>query len=235
MKTPESVVLESLRLGRIHPLGNAGGRSGIDKQAQMRPVHLSACGLAGDEQEDTRHHGGPEKALHHYAAEHYDRWRGELPQVAATCWKAGGFGENLSTTGLHEENVCVGDIFRLGTARIQVSQARQPCWKLNLRFGCADMAARVQNSLRTGWYYRVLEAGEIAPGDGFILLERPCPAWPLARLLHYFYRECLDQDALCTIAALPCLSPSWRKLAGQRLLTGKVEDWQRRLNTPETL
>ena len=233
MNTPETVIVDSLLLGRTRPFGPSGELSGIDKQALDAPVSLSASGLAGDEQGDTRYHGGSEKALHHYAAEHYGWWRDELPEVAPSCWKAGAFGENLSTTGLTEGTVCVGDIFRLGTARIQVSQARQPCWKLNLRFACKNMAERVQAARRTGWYYRVLEGGEIAPGARLSLLERPCPDWPLARLLHYFYRDMLDQDALRALAALETLSPSWRTLAEQRLLTGKIEDWQRRLNTPE--
>ena len=104
---------------------------------------------------------------------------------------------------------------------------------MTLRFACKNMAERVQAARRTGWYYRVLEGGEIAPGARLSLLERPCPDWPLARLLHYFYRDMLDQDALRALAALETLSPSWRTLAEQRLLTGKIEDWQRRLNTPE--
>jgi len=227
------VALDTLRTGRARPFGPNGEPSAIDKQPAAAPLWLGSTGFAGDEQGDPRHHGGPDKAVHHYPGEHYPAWRRELPQLPIERLQIGAFGENLSTLGLTEANVCVGDVFSLGGATVQVSQARQPCWKLNLRFGLADMALRVQQSGRTGWYYRVLEAGEVAPGDALRLLERSCPAWPLARLLHHVYVDPLNSDALEAIAALETLSASWRALAQQRLATGQVEDASRRLTTPE--
>lgn len=225
-------VLRELRVGRARAFGPNGEPSAIDKQPVTTPLCLAPDGLAGDEQGDRRHHGGPEKALHHYAAEHYATWRLELRQRPASRLHPGAFGENVSTLGLTEANVCVGDVFRLGSATVQVSQARQPCWKLNLRFGLPDMAAHVQHSGRTGWYYRVLEAGAVAPGDAFTLIERPCPDWPLARVLHFFFVEPLDRAALEAIAALNALSPSWRELAARRLASNQVESWSGRLATP---
>lgn len=234
MSSVPCAVLRELRVGRAHAFGPNGEPSAIDKQAVATPLWLGPHGLAGDEQGDPRHHGGPEKALHHYAAEHYATWRLELPQRSAACLHPGAFGENVSTLGLTEANVCIGDVFRLGGAIAQVSQARQPCWKLNLRFGLAGMAERVQHSGRTGWYYRVLEAGAVAPGDAFTLIERPCPDWPLARVLHFFFVEPLDRAALEAIAALNALSPSWRDLAARRLASNQVESWSGRLTTPAT-
>jgi MOSC domain-containing protein YiiM len=225
-------VLRELRIGRTRAFGPNGEPSAIDKQAVATPLWLGPDGLVGDEQGDPRHHGGPEKAVHHYAAEHYAAWQTALPQESAACLQPGAFGENVSTLGLTETNVCVGDVFRLGGATVQVSQARQPCWKLNLRFGLPDMAARVQHSGRTGWYYRVLEAGAVAPGDAFTLIERPCPDWPLARMLHFLFVEPLDRAALQAIAALSALSPSWRDLAARRLESNQVESWSGRLSTP---
>ncbi|MCU0810566.1 MAG: MOSC domain-containing protein [Thiobacillaceae bacterium] len=219
-------------IGHTRPFGPNGEPSAIDKHPVAQPVWLGPAGLAGDEHGDTVHHGGTDKALHHYAREHYAVWHRDLPQLPAQRWQAGGFGENISTLGLTEGGVCIGDIVRLGTTVLQVSQPRQPCWKLNLRFGCADMARRVQASARTGWYYRVLEAGEVAPGDELRLIDRPHGQWPLSRLLHHFYIEPLDRDALAAIAALEVLAPSWRQTAAQRLMTGRVEDWSRRLDTP---
>lgn len=233
MSEPRSVVVNSLRIGRAVPFGPNGEPSAIDKHAVSQPVWLGVQGLAGDEQADRRHHGGAEKALHHYAARHYAAWREECRAVPASRFAPGAFGENLSAPGLDEDTVCIGDTFRLGGAQVQISQARQPCWKLNLRFGLADMARRVQASGRTGWYYRVLEAGEIAPGDTLELMARPHPDWPLSRLLHHWYVEPLNRSALEVIARLQVLSPSWRELAGRRLGTGQVEDWSRRLLTPE--
>jgi len=219
-------------IGRARPFGPNGEPSAIDKHPVAQPLWLGPMGLAGDDHGDTVHHGGADKALHHYAQEHYAVWHQVLPLVPEQSWQVGGFGENIATLGLTECDVCIGDIVRLGKAVLQVSQARQPCWRLNLRFGCDDMARRVQSSGRTGWYYRVLEAGEIAPGDELRLIDQPHGQWPLSRLLHHFYIEPLDRDALAAIAALEVLAPSWRQIAAQRLKTGGVEDWSRRLDTP---
>src|SRR3546814_708068 len=142
-------------VGRIAPLGRAGVASGIFKRPVDRAVQVTRTGLAGDEQGDRKHHGGPEKALHHYAFEHYPAWRAELPALAPCLAGEGAFGENISTDGLTEADVCIGDVFRFGTSLVEVSQARQPCWRLNERFGDATMARRVQDTGRTGWYYRV--------------------------------------------------------------------------------
>ena len=202
--------------------------SGIAKTPVDRPLRLGPEGFEGDEQGDRKLHGGPEKAVHHYAAEHYPVWRGELGALPAL-GIAGGFGENLSTTGLTEATVAVGDIFRLGTALIQVSQGRQPCWKLNRRFGIADMAARVQKTGRTGWYYRVLETGTVAPGDAMTLIDRAAPDWTLHRLWRAFYIDRLNRGELTGMAELAVLSEGWRSRAARRLQSGRVEDWSARL------
>lgn len=226
------VSVSEIRIGRALPFGPNGEPSAIDKRSVGGMVRITSTGLEGDEQGDPLHHGGSEKALHHYPAEHYAAWCRELPDVGADRWSIGAFGENLSTVGLVEGDVCVGDVFRLGCACIQVSQARQPCWKLNVRFGRADMSRRVQATGRTGWYYRVLEAGDAAPGDELRLVDRPLPEWPLARLLHHLYVDPLDRPRLEAMATLPLLAESWRKIAAQRLASGQIEQWSRRLDTP---
>ncbi|MEZ5446973.1 MAG: MOSC domain-containing protein [Gammaproteobacteria bacterium] len=232
MSTLRPVRVNHLLIGRCVPFGPNGEPSAIDKRCVTESVPVSTPGLAGDEQGDRRHHGGPDKALHHYPAEHYVTWRRELPSLPECCWRPGAFGENIGTAGLTEDNVCVGDVFRLGSALIQVSQARQPCWRLNLRFGRPDMSRLVQASARTGWYYRVLESGEIAAGMDMRLIERPHPDWPLARLLRHLYADPLERRALAAIAELDVLPKSWRQLAERRLTTGLVEDWSGRLDTP---
>lgn len=141
----------------------------------------------------------------------------------------GAFGENISTEGPTEAEVAVGDIFRLGTALVQVSQGRQPCWKLNRRFGVADMARRVQESGRTGWYYRVLQPGVVAPGDRLELVDRVAPEWTLGRLWHALYVDRLNLGELQGIAGLDVLAEGWRRYAIRRLESGRVEDWSRRL------
>lgn len=232
MSQPAAAVVTHVLAGAAAPYGPGGEPSAIDKRPIAGCVHVGALGVAGDEQADTRHHGGVDKALHHYPAEHYANWRDDLPQVPPDRWRPGGFGENLSTNGLTEAAVCVGDVFRLGEALLQVSQARQPCWKLNLRFGLEDMARRVQASGRTGWYYRVLEPGDIAAGAVLKLIDRPHPQWPLKRLLHQLYADPMNRAALDAMSALEVLASSWRKLATERLAAGRVEDWSRRLDTP---
>lgn len=228
---PPSLTVRLL-IGRANSFGPNGEPSAIGKQCVSVPLHLSVSGFPGDEQGDRLHHGGPDKALHHYPGEHYAFWRRELPHVAADRFSPGGFGENLATVGLTEQNVCVGDVFRLGTALIQVSQARQPCWKLNVRFGVPDMARRVQQRARTGWYYRVLESGEVLPESEIRLVDRPHRDWPLVRLLHHVYVDPLNTAALKDIAALSVLAASWRRMAAQRLVSSMIEDGSRRMNTP---
>ncbi|SOD97186.1 MOSC domain-containing protein [Caenispirillum bisanense] len=196
------------------------------------PVAVGPDGFAGDAVADTRNHGGADKAVHHYPRDHYTAWVADLQPGAPTILgEVGAFGENISTSGITEEDVCIGDCFRAGSALVQVSQARQPCWKLNVRFATPDMAKRVQTTGRTGWYYRVLDPGEIGLGDRLVLESRPQPEWSLARILHVLYHDTLNRDALAAIAGIPELADGWRRLAARRLETMKVEDWSARLQS----
>lgn len=219
----------TLLTGRASPLPGSDALSGIVKTPVDRPLALSPEGLEGDEQADRRVHGGVEKAVHHYPFDHYTVWRTELGPLPPLL-TPGGFGENISTTGLTETTVAVGDIFRLGSAVLQVSQGRQPCWKLNRRFGVPDMARRVQQTGRTGWYYRVLQPGTVISGDRLELIERVAPAWTLHRLWHALYVDRLNLRELAGIAALDVLAEGWRKYAVRRLESGRVEDWSKRLD-----
>ncbi|WP_372966163.1 MOSC domain-containing protein [Marinobacter sp.] len=221
-----------LRTGRLQPLADSGATTGIYKQC-VDTAFLSKDGLEQDEHGDTRHHGGPEKALHHFAADHYALLKERLPASAAGHCYPGAFGENLVTQGLTETEVCAGDIYKLGGAILQVSQPRQPCWRLNARFELADMSRRLQNTHRTGWYYRVLQPGQICRGDLLILEQRPNPEWSLSRILNVLYNATLDSEALAGMAELSQLSLSLRTLARNRLETGQVEDWENRLFGPK--
>ncbi|MGB3897411.1 MAG: MOSC domain-containing protein [Mesorhizobium sp.] len=219
----------TLLTGLAKPLPGNEALSGIAKAPVERPLRLGTNGFEGDEQADRRVHGGPEKAVHHYPFDHYPVWRTELGFLPVL-QRAGGFGENISATGPTEASVAVGDIFRLGTALIQVSQGRQPCWKLNRRFEVLDMARRVQRTGRTGWYYRVLQPGTVEPQDRLDLIDRLAPDWTLHRLWHALYVDRLNRQELTGIAALDVLAEGWRKYAARRLDSGKVEDWNRRLD-----
>ena len=219
--------LDHLLVGQVAPLGET--LSGIAKAPVAGPVRLTATGFEGDAQADSRVHGGLDKAVHHYPFDHYALWRAEVGERPALA-TPGGFGENLSTQGLDETQVAIGDVFRLGSALIEVSQGRQPCWKLNLRFGVQDMARRVQASGRTGWYYRVLEAGEVAAGDQLELVERRAPEWTIERLWRTLYVDVLDRQELQAMAGLELLPDGWRRYAQRRLATRRVEDWSARLD-----
>lgn len=213
--------------GRAVPFGKPGANSGIDKQPQRGPVRVEREGLFGDEQGDRRVHGGPEKAVHHYPHEHYARWRHEIGEREVLRYP-GAFGENLHSEGVVEADLCLGDRLRIGGTLLEVSQSRQPCWKLNVRFGVPDMARRVQESRRTGWYYRVLQPGELQAGDAIELVERPWREWSLIRIAQVLYARDVDPDETRALLALPIVD-SWRRRLERRLETQRIEDWRSRL------
>jgi MOSC domain-containing protein YiiM len=192
-----------------------GEQSAIGKQTVTGPVAVGELGLAGDEQGDPKHHGGPGKAVHHYARDHYAFWRSQLGDLAVLD-APGAFGENLSTTGITEADLCLSDRIRLGTAVLRVSQGRRPCWKLGVRFGVPDMARRVLTTGRTGWYYAVDGPGQIAAGDELTLIDRPYPDWPLSRLMPLVMRRGGSLDDLRAALALP-LPDSWRETLERKL------------------
>lgn len=229
MSDRQPIVLDALLLGRLAPIDDRGTLSGIDKQPRDGAIELSATGFSGDHQGDLKRHGGVDKAVHHYPRDHYRAWMGEIGSIPLL-QQPGAFGENLSTLGLTESDVAVGDRFRVGDALLEVSQGRQPCWKLNRRFRLPDMARRLQQSGRTGWYYRVIEGGPVSAGDRMHLVERRHPEWTIARLWHFLYIDTLNRDALEEIANLAILPSSWRDYAAKRLQTRTVEDWSRRLD-----
>lgn len=219
-----ATAVEALFVGELAPLGPQNAPSGIRKQKVAGRQAITRLGIVGDHQGDTKSHGGPEKAVHHYPRDHYAAWAVEGIEAVPPA-----FGENISTFGVTEADICIGDIFRLGNAVLQVSQGRQPCWRLNARFERPDMAFRVQKSGRTGWYYRVLEEGAAEAGDRLVLAERPQPQWPLSCIIDLLYTRTQDMESLAGLADLPELAPSWRTLATRRIETNAVENWDRRL------
>lgn len=222
--------IDAVLIGKAVTFGPKGQPSAMHKVPQSERLAVTPLGIAGDEQADLINHGGLDKAIHHYPFDHYATWTTEQPELAVQLSTAlGQFGENISTQGLVEGDICIGDTFRFGTALIQVSQGRQPCWKLNTRFGWKKMAAAVQSTGRTGWYYRVLETGKVKAGDKISLIERPHPAFALTRLQHALYVKMLDFEELKQIADLSALAEGWRNLAKRRLATEQVESWGARL------
>ena len=216
-------------IGRVAPLGP--DTSAIRKTPQEGRVPVGPAGLRGDEHA-YHGHGGPDKAVLHYDFQHYAVWSAEFPRAAAHLARPGAFGENLSSVGLSEAEVCVGDTFRAGTAVLQVSQPRQPCWKLGYLAAAPRIPHRMQENGWTGWYYRVLVPGELGAGDRLELAERAQEAWTIQRLVRDFYARPLDRDLLEQIRGLPALSAEWRQLAEERLRSGRIEPWAGRLEAP---
>lgn len=222
-------VVKAVLAGKTVPYAH-GAQSAINKQVLPERQHATELGFISDEQGDPRFHGGIQKALHIYPSEHYPIWQQQLGE-RTIFQSAGGFGENISSEGVTESTICLKDKIRIGSTLLEVSQGRMPCWKLNVRFDQHDMARRLQDTLRTGWYFRVLEEGDIGAGDEIILCERPYPEWPLARIMGAVFTGCLDREELTKLSELP-LVESWGKLVERRLETGEVEDWEMRLIGP---
>ena len=210
--------IDALLTGKARRFGAKGEPSAIDKRAVEGRRAVGALGIAGDEQADLSVHGGPDKAIHHYPRDHYGWWA-ETIGDHALLQDAGAFGENISTSGLTESAACIGDRYRLGSALVEISQGRQPCWKLGHRFGIATLPATVVTSRRGGWYYRVIEDGAVGAGDALELMERPLPDWSVERVFHLLIGGAGKREpaALRALAAMDLLAANWRARAEKLL------------------
>jgi len=191
-----------------------GDYSAIAKQPVSGAVRIGWLGLAGDSVADPVHHGGWDKAIHLYPQDHYGWWRERKPGHPLL-EKPGAFGENIASRGMTEEEVCLGDRFSLGSAVVEVSHGRQPCWKLDHRFGARDVMATIVKTARCGIYFRVLREGEAEAGAMMELLERPLPQWSIARLFRLLigggHKD--EPDAVRALADMPVLAEAWRERA----------------------
>ena len=177
-----AATLLSIQIGCIAPLGRDGVPSGFVKSAVDGEIEVTSVGLAGDEQADLTVHGGTEKAVYAYPAAHHRAWALDYPRHAGR-FVAGGVGENLTIEGWTEADLCVGDVHSIGSARLQVCQPRQPCFKFALRFDDKMLPKAMVRNGRAGWYYRVIEQGKIRAGDAVALVERPNPGFAFERLV----------------------------------------------------
>ena len=208
-------LVDSVYTGRLRALPPEGQQTGIFKNAVAGRVAVGPEGLAGDAQADRRVHGGPEKAVHYYPAEHYAGLAAEVPERAGLL-HPGALGENLSGQGLTEQNVCIGDVFALGSCHLQVSQPRQPCWKISHKLDHPSMSRLIAAKGWTGWYFRVLQEGEIAAGDVLELIERPAPECNLARLWVACQQHRADPRELQLLAAAAGLNEAWSRRLRER-------------------
>ncbi|MGD1844726.1 MAG: MOSC domain-containing protein [Salibacteraceae bacterium] len=155
--------------------------SGIYKCPVSTPLELQKGGVVGDKVVDLRVHGGPEKACYLYSEDHYPEWQALYPNLE---WQAGMFGENLTVAGLNETQTRIDDVFQVGTAKVQVSAPRQPCFKLGMRFGNMEVLRQFVKKGKPGAYIRVLTPGKVQVGDAFQLLETN-PEKPTLEAVHW--------------------------------------------------
>jgi MOSC domain-containing protein YiiM len=191
------------------------------KRAVTGRVRLRDDNLDGDAQSDLNVHGGPDKAVCVYSADHHGSWRKELGIAEIG---NGAFGENFSVEGQTESTVSVGDRFRIGDAIVEVSQPRGPCWKLSRRWRRPDLPKRVIAAQRTGWYLRVITEGTVGAGDVFTLLERAHPEWTIARAVQVLYapHDRVSVDDLMGLASCAKLARGWRQSLARRLIAAGV-------------
>jgi MOSC domain-containing protein YiiM len=181
-------------------------------------VHVGRLGVSGDRQADLQNHGGVDKAVLAYSADHYGYWR---PHLGRPEMPLGGFGENLSITGLDERDVCIGDQWQAGEVTFEVTQPRQPCWKMSRRWRIADLAAQVVANGKCGWYLRVLTEGQVAAGYDLQLISRPHPAWTVFRASCLMHHDKRDLAAAAELAELPQLSAAWKESLLRRVGQGR--------------
>jgi MOSC domain-containing protein YiiM len=210
-----SWIVQAVCTGTARPF-NGAELSAIAKRPREGTVQVLPDGLAPDEQADRRVHGGPEMALHLYTLDHHAFWRGAIGDHTALD-EPGGFGSNLAVAGLTEDMVHIGDRFRLGSALIEVSQPRQPCWKIEHRFGAKGMVAAIIKTGRCGWYFRVIESGEVTAGESLQRVAIGAADWSVARAFAVLVAGKGTQAEYSELANLAALSPQLRKKAAARL------------------
>lgn len=189
-------------------------RTSIWKSPITGRARVSTLNIAGDQQSDLAVDGGPQKAVYAYPSEHYEYWRQKLPG-ADLSW--GAFGENLSTEGLNEVTVHIGDRFQIGSAEFQVTQPRMPCYKLGIRFNDDLMVKRFLESGRSGIYFSVLREGEVGAGDAITLVDHIEDGVSVSDIVSLYVGDLDDEELLRRAAIAPALPDHWKEIFQDRL------------------
>ncbi|MBM4338489.1 MAG: MOSC domain-containing protein [Deltaproteobacteria bacterium] len=202
------MIVESLNVGlpKKEIFHGKEVQTGMCKQPVSGPVSLGFLGFEGNGVADTKSHGGPDKAVCVYSIDHYPYWE----QVLGISLPAAPFGENLSISNLHEDNICIGDIFQVGTALLQVSQPRQPCKTLLARYGRDDMIKLMVKTGYTGFYFRVLKEGSVKKGDALIEKKKDSQGVTISFANRIYHHERRNLEAIEKVLAVESLSESWR-------------------------
>lgn len=213
---PENGVLLQIRTGKVkhHFLGGEI-TSAIYKELHHGPVSCGRTGLDGDEHAFSEH-GGTERAVHQYNPEHYPDWQAECPPKP-DLYETGAYGENIATTNMNEDNVCIGDKFKLGhDVLLEVSEPRHPCYKINSRFQWPRALKRTIQTGRAGWNMRVLQTGDICKGDTISLVERPFPKWSVLNVQRVIRGKHVPLQLLAECSRLP-MTDAWLNIAREKL------------------
>lgn len=214
--------IESIQVGQTRTFGRADATdplerpwtSAIRKEPVEGQVWAGREGLSGDHQYDRDHHGGPERALLMYSADHYPRWRQEWSRKDVG---PGAFGENLTVSGLTEDTACLGDVYRTGEVRLEVSSPRTPCVTISRRHGRPDLVREIVRNHRSGWYLRVTHEGWLEAGMPLVLEDRPYPQWTIRRAADVRRERNERREEARLLAACPALQGEWRRvLSGER-------------------
>lgn len=220
-----TTILDVLLIGGPKPFRADGTMSAMDRQPAIAPVMLRRLGFDGDQVGDPTVHGGADKAVHFYPAEHYPFWMAKLKghQLLSA---AGAFGENLSASGLTEDKVKIGDRFRIGGAVVEISQGRQPCWKIDHRFGTHGLSGAFIQTGRIGMYFRVIEEGLVTAGDVIEQVHAAPHNLTVARTFRLLigggHRTAGSMAGLQECASLDTLAQAWRSRAVQLLRASEL-------------
>ena len=227
----QSAIIQSINIGKIKKLNHANGsvQSGIFKKPIKNVISITQSGIEGDHQADLKAHGGPDKVVCVYPVEHNNWW---LEEFGIT-FVAGSAGENFSSYGLTEQNVCIGDQYKIGSAILEVSQPRQPCYKLAARHGDKAIAKQVQQAGKTGFYFRCIESGKSQVGDKILLVNRPNPEFTIERANHLMHIDKMNIELMHKFVNLETLSESWKKYFNKRIKTSTVDSDNYIINPPE--
>ncbi|ABZ74695.1 MOSC domain containing protein [Shewanella halifaxensis HAW-EB4] len=204
--------------------------SGINHKSRATELQVGTQAVVGDTQADPKHHGGLDRVLHHFPREHYGQYR--RWDMMASFKDAPAMGENISTVGLDETQVHIGDIIKIGEVELQVTQPRSPCFKLNLQFGHNEFALAMQQSGRCGWFYRVIKPGTIYETDSVVLLERLTDI-SVAEAMHIYFLPEFNAEQYQRLADCKGLAVAWVHSLQRRIENNAIEDWQMRLYGPQ--
>ena len=229
----QSAIIQSINTGAIKKLDHANGsvESGIYKLPVQGSVSITQNGLDGDKQADLKAHGGPDKVVCVYPVEHHDWWLEEFDIV----FEAGAAGENFTSYGLTEHNVCIGDQYKIGSVTLEVSQPRQPCYNLAARHGNKAIAKQVQQAGKTGFYFRCIESGYAEAGDEIILINRPNPDFTIGSANDLMHIDKMNIELMQKFVNLETLSSSWKKYFNKRIKTMTIDSDSHIINPPKKL